>query len=68
MEKELFDDLIEACNQAIEHEKGNIKLKSRVVTVPDEEIETVNKFYKLSDKNKHIATVLINELYQSGTV
>jgi hypothetical protein len=36
MEKELFDDLIASCNEAIEHEKGNIKLKSTVVTIPDE--------------------------------
>ena len=66
MDKELFDDLITACNQAIEHEKGNIKLKSRVVEVPDEEIITINKFNSLSDRNKRIASVLINELYQEG--
>ena len=65
MDKDLFDDLIASCNEAIEHEKGNIKLKSTVLTLPpDEERETVSKFYNLSEKNKHIATVLINELYQ----
>jgi len=64
MEKELFDDLIASCNEAIEHEKGNIKLKSTVVTIPDEEIEAISRFNRLSKKNKHIAMVLINELYQ----
>jgi len=64
MEKELFDDLIASCNEAIEHEKGNIKLKSNVVTIPDEEIEAISRFNRLSKKNKHIAMVLINELYQ----
>jgi len=65
MEKELFDDLIASCNEAIEHEKGNIKLKSTVLTLPpDDEREAVSKFYTLSKKNKHIAMVLINELYQ----
>ena len=55
MDKDLFDNLIASCNEAIEHEKGNIKLKSTIVTIPDDEIEAVNKFYRLSDKNKHIA-------------
>jgi hypothetical protein len=64
MEKELFDDLIASCNQAIEHEKGNIKLKSTVVTIPDEEIEAINKFNRLSKKDKHTAMIFINELYQ----
>jgi len=64
MEKELFDDLITACNEVIEHQKGNIKLRSTVVTIPDEEIEAIDKFNRLSKKNKHIAMVLINELYQ----
>ena len=61
----VFDDLMEALNEVEEHQKGNIKLKSTFASIPDEEIETVNKFYKLSDTKKHIAMVLINELYQA---
>jgi len=64
MREELFDDLLTSCNEALEHSRGNLRLRSRKVTIPDDEIETVNKFYNLSKPDKHIATVLINELYQ----
>ena len=39
MEKELFDELIAACHEAIAHEIGNIKLNSNIVTMSDKEIE-----------------------------
>jgi len=64
MDKELFDDLITACNEVIEHQKGNIKLRSTVVTIPDEEIEAIDRFNRLSEKNKRKAMIFINELYQ----
>jgi hypothetical protein len=35
MEKELFDDLVEALNESIEYEKGNIQLKTTTLEIPD---------------------------------
>jgi hypothetical protein len=65
MEQNLFDDLMEALHEVEEHQKGNIKLKSTVLTLPpDEEREAVSKFYTLSEKDKRKAMILINELYQ----
>jgi len=56
MEKELFDDLIASCKEAIEYKKGNIELKTTVVEIPDEEIEMDQMIYlkvnKLSKENK----------------
>ena len=71
MEKELFDDLIAACNEAIEHERGNITLQSNIVTIPDEEIEMdqllFRKITKLSKSNKQKAMIYVNELLQTST-
>ena len=39
MEKKLFNDLVAACHEAIEHERGNIKLNSNTVTIADDELE-----------------------------
>jgi hypothetical protein len=65
MEQNLFDDIMEALHEVEEHQKGNIKLRSTVVTLPpDEERETVSMFYNLSEKNKRKAMIFINELYQ----
>ena len=50
MEKDLFDDLIAALNEAIEHEKGNIHLKTTVLEIPDEEIERNQLFLQSFDK------------------
>ena len=46
MDKDLFDDLIAACKDAIEYEKGNIQLKSRILTIPDDEIESAQMLYR----------------------
>lgn len=70
MKKELFDDLIAACNEAIEHEKGNIKLKSNIVSIPDEEIEMnqilLQVFSELSESNKKKTMQYMNELHQTA--
>jgi hypothetical protein len=67
MEKELFDDLMESCNQITEYQRGERELRTTTVTVPtpEAEKETFNMFYSLSEKDKHIVAVLIKELYQA---
>ena len=62
MEQELFNDLIESCKEATEHEKGNIRLKSRIIEIPDDEIEFYNIYKKLSETNKQKAKNYVNEL------
>jgi len=52
MEKELFDDLIASCKEVIEHQNGNIQLKTTVVEIPNEEIILFNLYSKLNDTNK----------------
>jgi len=65
MEKELFDDLVTALNEAIEHEKGNIKLRSHIIETPAEKIDElfIEKFKKLSDINKLEAMKIVDKLY-----
>ena len=54
MDKAMFDKLVESCNEAIEHEKGNIKLHSTVVSIPDDEMDTLyfNKLVTLPQPAK----------------
>ena len=33
MEKDLFDDLMDACQDALEYEKGNIDLRTNALTI-----------------------------------
>ena len=63
MEKELFDDLIESCQEAIQYQKGDIKLKSRIVEIPDDDINDI--YNKLTDNDKYLVRGMINRLLAS---
>jgi len=39
-ENTLFDDIMQGLHEIEEYQKGNIKLRSRVVLTPDDEIES----------------------------
>jgi len=41
MEKELFDDLITALNEAIAYEKGTLQLKTTTLTLAEDEMTHV---------------------------
>lgn len=60
-----FDDMMEALHEVEEHQKGNIKLRSNIITIDDESIET--KFSKLKETDKQIITIMINRLLDEGT-
>ena len=62
MEKELFDDLIASCKEAIEYEKGNIELRKDIVEIPDDEIKFYSIYKKLSKPNKQKALNYVAEL------
>jgi len=70
MEKELFDDLIASCKEALEYKKGNIKLKTTVVEIPDEELETDQMLYlkvnRLSNENKQKVMQYAEELLNAS--
>jgi len=71
MDKELFDDLVAACHEAIEHERGNIQLKSNTVTISNEEIELHqlihHKISGLSRPNKQRVVGYVDGLLQNQT-
>ena len=60
MEKELFNDLTASCNEAIEHSKGNMPLRSNIVTIPDDDI--ITKFSQLEENDKYIVRGMIERL------
>ena len=66
MDKDLFDELVAACHEAIAYEKGNIELKSRTVTMPDEELESAQLLYRkierLPESKRQKAMLYIDEL------
>jgi len=70
MDKDLFDDLVSALNEAIEYEKGNIQLKTTTLEIPDEEIERnqlfLQSFEMLTESHKQRAIKYVNELLHSS--
>ena len=62
MEKELFDDLIASCEEALEYEKGNIELRTNIIEIPDDEIKFYSIYRKLSETNKQKAMEYLNDL------
>ena len=66
MKNDLFNELVAACHEAIEYEKGNIQLESRTVTIPDDEVEFAQLLYrkieKLSESKRQKAMRYIDEL------
>jgi hypothetical protein len=53
---------MEALHEVEEYKKGNIKLKSHTLTIPDDEISFYNVYTKLSESNKQKAMQYVNEL------
>jgi hypothetical protein len=35
VDKELFDDLMASCNEVLEHQRGNIQLKTTTLEMPE---------------------------------
>ena len=67
MDNELFNDLMISCNEAIEHEKGNIKLKSTTLEISNDEIAFYSKYQKLSENAKQAVHIIVDELLQTKT-
>ena len=66
MDKLLFDDLISSLNEAVEHSKGNITLKTTVMEIPDDDITA--KFNRLpNDVQQAIRIIIDNTLQTIGS-
>ena len=69
MEQELFDDLVQSLNEAVDYSRGDkSKGRSVVLSIPDEEVEEVfyQNFSKLSDPNKQKAMQYVNDLLNAS--
>jgi len=71
MEKTLFTDLIQSLNEAISYANGDISQgRSKIVTIPDDEIEINQMIYqqicKLSKENKVKIISYANDLLQAS--
>ena len=60
----VFDDLMQALQEVKEYQKGNLKVKSRIIEIPDDEIESCQIYKKLSEANKQKAKSYVSELLQ----
>ena len=69
MDKELFNDLVDACQDAIEFERGNLQLRTAVIELPDEDIEASqllwDKIIKLSGTGRRKAIQYVDELLRA---
>ena len=65
----VFEDLMEALHEVEEYQKGNISLRSTVVTVSDNEIEAnqllYQKIQKLPSAKKDRAVRYVDKLLQA---
>ena len=67
MRDELFNDLMESLNYALDYERGDTtKSRIHVVTVPDEEIST--KYEKLSYEDKKTITEMIDRMLRESRI
>ena len=74
MDETLFNDLVSALNEAIAHEKGDIKLRTTLVDISadisDEEIERNQMFYenfdRLPEPHKVKAINYVNDLLKTA--
>ncbi len=71
MEKELFDDLLQSLNEAVEYSKGDTtKGRSMTVSIPDDEIEMnqelIREFSKLSNSNKLKTIQYVTDLQRAS--
>ena len=70
-ENTVFDDIMQGLHEIEEYQKGNIKLRSHVVTSSDDEIEIgqllFHKFSELSKPNKQRVVMYVDELLQAST-
>jgi hypothetical protein len=58
----VFDDLMEALYEVEEYQKGNVKLKSHKVTIPDDEFNFYSVYAQLSEQNKQKTMRYVSEL------
>ena len=62
MEQELFNDLIQACEEAIEYEKGNLELKTKIIERPDYNI--TEKYNLLPEDVKQSINIIIDNAFK----
>ena len=72
MDNELFDDMLESLNQALDYTKGDTtKGRSHIVTVSDEEVEAhqllIQKISSLNNADKQKATRYVDGLLQASS-
>ena len=69
MDKKLFDDLIESCQEVIAYQNGKIQLKTTTLEIPDDEIEKsqllFQKIERLPEPSKAQAIRYVDELLQA---
>ena len=59
----VFNDIMEALNEVEEYQKGNLKLKSRTIEIPDD----INDMYsQLADDDKYLVRGMIKRLLISN--
>jgi len=61
----IHEDTLQGLQEALEYAKGNLRLKTTVVEVPDEEIKFYSIYGKLSETNKLKVMNFANDLLQA---
>ena len=61
----VFDDIMQGLHEIEEHQKGNIKLKTSVVEIPDDDINDI--YSQLNENDKYIVRGIMKRLLVTGS-
>ena len=59
----VFSDMMEGLREVEEYQKGNLRLRSNVVEVPDENV--IVRFGQLNDNDKYFVSGMIDRLLET---
>ena len=65
MNDSIYTDIMCACNEVIDYQNGNIKLKTDIVEISD--ATALSRFSQLDDREKSFVVALIDQLLASNT-
>ena len=69
MDKDLFDDLIASCNEVLAYQRGELKLKTTTLEIPDDAIEAsqllCQKIERLPEQYKRKVILYVDELLEA---
>ena len=56
----VFDDIMAGLHEVEEHQKGNIELQSSIITIPDDDFNSM--YNQLPDEDKQTIKIIVSKM------